>query len=123
MSPLLSTCPVLPVFPALPVLHRVGRKRTEPSLERAEPVPLVGLDPERGVYQSIPKPRHPVGPLEADGAEPSTGILEKALEMPVAHHAPVGEANAADAEDRAWIALTAWLEITAQPLQLRGDLA
>ena len=45
------------------------------------PVPLVDLQPERGVHRPVAEPGHPVRPLEADRRQAVAAVVERALEV------------------------------------------
>src|SRR5689334_1928355 len=109
--------------------HGAGRSTRDVRCEGAElglqtgqPVVLVAFDAKGGVHQPIAQPGDPICPLESDGPEPGASIVQGTLQMPAAHHTPVGEPNAADSKHRAGIALAAGLQIPAEPFEVAGDL-
>src|SRR3954471_21607647 len=99
------------------------RERAEPSLETAHAIPVIALDPKRRVDRSVSQPGHPVGPLKADGPQAGGAVIQSSLQVAVAYHTAAGEAYSAYSEHRARVTLAARLQITAEALEIMGDVA
>src|SRR5690606_36968115 len=67
-----------------PERHSAVRQECQQArLKRARSAELIAFEPKHGVYQRRAQPRHPVGPPEADGAEPRRAVGEKAAKVTV----------------------------------------
>src|SRR5512135_191789 len=80
--------------------RRVRTERAEARLERAESLPVVGLEPEGRIHEALAQPGGAVGPLEPDGGELGRAVLQQPLEMPAPHDGAARQAHAPHAEDR-----------------------
>src|SRR5215207_3798114 len=98
-------------------------KSAEARLETAQAVPVVTLDPEGRVHQSVAQPGHPVRPLESDGPQAAGTVIERPLKVPVSDDGAAGKPYPAHSEHGARIALATGLEVTAQSLEIPGNVA
>ena len=73
---------------------RVRTERAEARLQRAEALPVVGLEPEGGVHQPLAQAGRAIRPLEPDGGELGVAVFEQTLEVAAPDDRAARQANA-----------------------------